>query len=1357
MPNRRVTTLLVVFLFLLAGIGGAVYFRQGALDRRALESRVRGIEAVLLGDHVTALDQVGRYLQRFGQDEDTEALFAYAKARRNIPLPNYKHQQQAIALLLATLKIEPGHHAGQRELLDLYDEIGYGQETLTLAKTILEDTPEDIVAIRAEIHALVRLRKFEEALSRVSHVAELMPTDIENHFLALSLMDRLNKPSNEIQAYFLAQKGLDPEDAPYQLIQAAAHELAGDRAKAIEWADRAADNVQADPTVIQFVNKFLNRLGLFDTSLRLLSRAAIASDDIQLRQSLARRLFEVGDVSSVIKRTNDVVLAEQDSEILSIRAMAYARLNEKAEVQSIVTELERRGEDPVARTWVPLLRALWLDDGQSAQHVVAVCTDALTQDDKNPLFHYFLGLANERLGENGQAIRSWQNAVRYAPAWVDPILRSGRLLASMGRTAEAENIAQEAIKRVPKKVSVAAAAAEIIGADLNGLTDSDQQRLLSLVTSVQAASPMEPRTLPLLIDLLARQEDAAAAKEKLEAAIAGDEGLPQKTLLQLASISMTHGFGLAEACYDKIASSVGLTPTLAYARAVAAHRDGDSEGGQQLLASAAKSAGNAIDWQLPTAQYLEVIGSEDATAIWATVANAGADNVAVQRRVLASKAAWADLDLIEEVIERLRISTGEDAVTWREAKARWLMLSDTSDKAAAEAIVIINDTMRSSIPQASRYTLMSSALERLNNVDGAIDNLSQAALLAPGSRPIGLELARLYQARGNTERATRLLEEVMDAEAASSTEIRQVATMFARQNDTERAIELLLELHPPEDRENPADLFLAQLYRRLNQLQKAEAIFNRVLNEAPTASAIEFAADLLGSQGRTKEAENVLAQLDDLELNPGIHELILAEYQRYYGTPDEANRWYQAAITAKNDSPIIWRSHIAFLMRTKEMARAVDMLEDASAACPDDESFKQLSNNLEILRGVATQAIAQPLILAAIEVPGQYEKALEALATLSETGENDYARLAVQFRQLTERYPSFLILKMQLIRLYGSLGSHDDASIIAALAMRDFPNEVEPALLAAGSFAQSGQWVEALGAAKEWRLRSINHPAAADLMKATAENRLDRSPEALDTLQPYLQEIDQDSTVYSPMLAQQARALIGTDKISEATELLGPKLESSLQWRMAWVRLAALDIQSTATSAAWLDQVAPKIPEDSIDERIALVAAWYELAERAEEDALYREKARSMLQVLVDRSDVTGRTILALAIVAERDKDFEAAETNYRMALQLDPNLAIASNNLAMRYIDRNEQLEDAVQMAKKAIAAAPNNANFHDTLAQAYVALGDFNSAIQNLTCAAELEPRERKWRDKIRLYEQQQRKSELSTPSTSLGVQLK
>ena len=75
--------------------------------------------------------------------------------------------------------------------------------------------------------------------------------------------------------------------------------------------------------------------------------------------------------------------------------------------------------------------------------------------------------------------------------------------------------------------------------------------------------------------------------------------------------------------------------------------------------------------------------------------------------------------------------------------------------------------------------------------------------------------------------------------------------MLVRQNDTERAIELLLQLHPPEDRESPADLLLAKLYRRINLLPKAEAICKRVLNETPTASAIEFTADLLGSQGQT--------------------------------------------------------------------------------------------------------------------------------------------------------------------------------------------------------------------------------------------------------------------------------------------------------------------------------------------------------------------------------------------------------------------------------------------------------------------------------------------------------------------------
>ena len=53
---------------------------------------------------------------------------------------------------------------------------------------------------------------------------------------------------------------------------------------------------------------------------------------------------------------------------------------------------------------------------------------------------------------------------------------------------------------------------------------------------------------------------------------------------------------------------------------------------------------------------------------------------------------------------------------------------------------------------------------------------------------------------------------------------------------------------------------------------------------------------------------------------------------------------------------------------------------------------------------------------------------------------------------------------------------------------------------------------------------------------------------------------------------------------------------------------------------------------------------------------------------------------------------------------------------------------------------SAPNSANVQDTLSQAYAALGNIDAAITSIQKAAELEPGNRQWTDRLDLLKSQQ-----------------
>ena len=90
-------------------------------------------------------------------------------------------------------------------------------------------------------------------------------------------------------------------------------------------------------------------------------------------------------------------------------------------------------------------------------------------------------------------------------------------------------------------------------------------------------------------------------------------------------------------------------------------------------------------------------------------------------------------------------------------------------------------------------------------------------------------------------------------------------------------------------------------------------------------------------------------------------------------------------------------------------------------------------------------------------------------------------------------------------------------------------------------------------------------------------------------------------------------------------------------------------------------------------------------------------------------TDLTAKMLLAERQIGS---DLSGAMTTYEVALELNPNNYIASNNLAYLYLQQGD-IAKAKGYGKKAVELKPNNAAALDTLAQIYVAEQNYKEAL--------------------------------------------
>lgn len=562
----------------------------------------------------------------------------------------------------------------------------------------------------------------------------------------------------------------------------------------------------------------------------------------------------------------------------------------------------------------------------------------------------------------------------------------------------------------------------------------------------------------------------------------------------------------------------------------------------------------------------------------------------------------------------------------------------------------------------------------------ALSAYDEAAALAPDDPYIRAEhallLARLAQSplasgAGGVERAKREIDQARILAPEDLDLLRTAGqvylTLAGRSPEVlDSAIEVLEAVREKDPTDLPSLLPLGRIYLDRGDAKKAAEVFTELAKFVPNNRMVSglLVESLLRSE-QTAEAERALTEL--LAADPSSLEArsTLAELQERRGDIAAARQTLEAAPEGVRSDPQLRRQLASTLYFSGELAGAL-ALADQLLAAPRPAGSKGAPAGEE---GEAADDNGYLLRLRGMSLAalGRTPEAIEVLAKLaSET-------------------PADLPVALALARCFDREGKS---------------REAERVLLAAGEALAKGG--KADGAA-EARLELAALLAEAEVW-----------PRVTEVVRPLLtatdQEVRERAILYAVDAAAEKSPAAGLELL---TGQVGPEAKPSPPL--------------AAKRAELLFRLGREEEGRALIERLeaegsgsAFAAAQvYQRLER------YAEGLPILDRLTAAKPDLAAGWFL-LGAALERTDAHEKAVAAFRKALELAPDFHSALNYLGYLWADRNENLDEAQKLIRRAVALDPENGAYVDSLGWVQFRLKEYDQARVLLERAAKLMPRD-------------------------------
>lgn len=1324
--NWKLLVVLVMGIGVLAAT--ALGLRHWQRGRRAGQGLTLGSEAYSEGKWQDAADQLGRYLAVV--PDDVDVLIKYAEAQLNIRPLKSSNVQQAIGAYRTVLRLVPGHQKAALRLSQIYIGISAPGDAEQIADRALQST-RSVELQRILAVALASQRKFTEAAARLENILQVDPNDIASYELLGKLVEQRPKDFNMTSQFWFDQAvEKNPSAAGAYIARGAYYQRHGRTAQAMDDFSQAAQKDIPDPNVrLELADWFLNA--------RALEQAGEQLDIVADREPSSQLLWRIRGKLAIRSGSKEMMqevarqglqqLPKQIWDFMPIAAELYLRSDRLDLAQDCISKLKQKDISPDKTAFLEGLLA----EAKGRDYEAIRCwTKAMELGNGQESLRIALANTLARLGDYRSAIRQLRALVSEQPNNIRARTDLARLLGETGSFAESLEHARAAVGVAPKDTGVALAYALARARLLfSGTKDYSEDALNDFeqyLDGLDSAESIAADVGLLKLQLAVYKSDFATA-DKLLSQLKNEYPSDERIVVAEADLLAAQGkTAQAESVFTNAIDTSSDSVFLVRSFARLLSQQGATRQCEQMVVGAMTRC------QQPDAKkqlglllaglYAGSKQHQKRCELLIGLAEEFPDDIMVLRQKLSCPAVLRDSAQSQKLVDKIKALEGEQGWQWRYEQAKAWFAGDNFKTYYPQIVTLLKENLLADPDNNISRVLLAAAYERAGEMRLAILTYDEALNRSPDDiRVIVAAAGALYRAN-EYERADRLLKKAAHSELAGS-ELKQLQLQsFMRRGEIDSAGEVLKEILVADPNNQSAALSLALLEIRLRHFDDAAELLDDLSTAEPNSLPVAAVlAELMLRQGKAAEAIQIC---NDAVRNLNNAEALALRGRTYaaLGEKDKAEADFEQAVSIEPNNVEAQLAKIDFHRSAGQMDKAVVQMRQALELAPHDI---RLCKNAVLLY----------------------------LASSDQSLRREGKLLLDDALQTSPDDLELLFYKARLLMSQQTAPAIDEAKTIFEAITQRQPMASEAWLFLSEIAAGQGRSAEAI----DITLRGLAYlPNDRTLLSQRARLEGARSPQlAIPTLRA-LRELDPNDAVTAVRLAE---AYIAAHEPQEAIQLLKSQLELQrkpqnevrlkIALAMALYKTGKQDESEEIFSV--LRQSMPDDPrpllaqvrllkDDGLWNQLDLaVAGWCQLhpddvnvplvvakeLAASKEDAP-RKVAEDLLRNLLQRKPDSIPAIHFLAMLLQTGGHYDEAVRLYERILEIDPENAIAINNLAWLLCEAQKQCERALELANRGLEKTPNYADLLDTRGVVYYRLGRFEQAVQDLNFCISLYPRQ-------------------------------